>query len=31
MKIFGLYDLKEKEQCIEYGEAFEIVKFLSLV
>ena len=30
MNIYGIYDLKEKEQCIKIGTLDEIIKFLDL-
>lgn len=30
MKIYGIYDIKEKEQCIRVGTLEEIIKFLNL-
>ena len=30
MKIYGIYDIKEKEQCIRVGPLEEIIKFLNL-
>lgn len=30
MKIYGLYDEKDKEQCVRVGNAIEVVKFLSI-
>lgn len=30
MKIYGIYNLKEKEQCIRIGTLTEIIKFLDL-
>jgi len=30
MKIYGIYDLKEKEQCVRVGPLEEIKKFLNL-
>lgn len=30
MNIYGIYDIKEKEQCVRVGTLQEIVKFLSL-
>ena len=28
MNIYGIYDIKEKEQCIRVGTLIEIIKFL---
>ncbi len=30
MNIYGIYDIKEKEQCIKIGTLEEIIKFLDL-
>lgn len=30
MNIYGIYDIKEKEQCLRVGTLNEIVKFLDL-
>lgn len=30
MNIYGIYDIKEKEQCLRVGTLNEIVKFLNL-
>ena len=30
MNIYGIYDIKEKEQCIRIGTIDEIARFLSL-
>ena len=30
MNIYGIYDIKEKEQCIRVGTLEEIIKFLNL-
>ena len=30
MNIYGIYDIKEKEQCIRIGTISEIVEFLNL-
>lgn len=30
MKIYGVYNIKEKEQCMRVGTLQEIVKFLNL-
>lgn len=30
MRIYGIYNLKEKEQCIRIGTLAEIIKFLDL-
>lgn len=30
MKIYGIYDMKEKEQCVIIGTLEEIIKFLNL-
>lgn len=30
MNIYGIYDIKENEQCVRVGALQEIVKFLSL-
>lgn len=30
MKIYGIYDMKEKEQCLRIGTIKEIVNFLDL-
>jgi len=30
MNIYGIYDIKEKEQCLRIGTLTEIVKFLDL-
>ena len=30
MNIYGIYDIKENEQCVRVGTLQEIVKFLSL-
>ena len=30
MKIYGIYDIKEKEQCMRVGTLKEIIKFLDL-
>ncbi len=30
MKIYGIYDIKEKEQCMRVGTLEEITKFLNL-
>ncbi len=30
MNIYGIYDIKEKEQCLRVGTLSEIVKFLDL-
>lgn len=30
MKIYGLYNIKEKEQCLRVGTLEEIIKFLDL-
>ena len=30
MNIYGIYDIKEKEQCVRVGTLVEIVKFLNL-
>ena len=28
MNIYGIYDIKEKEQCLKVGTLIEIIKFL---
>ena len=30
MNIYGIYDIKEKEQCLRVGTLEEIIKFLDL-
>ena len=30
MKIYGIYDIKEKEQCLRVGTIEEIINFLNL-
>ncbi len=30
MKIYGIYNIKEKEQCVRVGTLKEIIKFLDL-
>lgn len=30
MKIYGIYDLKNKEQCLRIGDIREIAEFLSI-
>lgn len=30
MKIYGIYDLKNKEQCLRVGDIREIVEFLNV-
>ena len=30
MKIYGIYDLKNKEQCVLVGTIIEIIKFFNL-
>ncbi len=30
MRIYGIYDMKEKEQCVRIGTLIEIVKFLGM-
>lgn len=30
MKIYGIYNIKEKEQCLRVGTLEEIIKFLDL-
>lgn len=30
MKIYGIYNIKEKEQCLRVGTLQEIIKFLDL-
>lgn len=30
MKIYGIYNIKEKEQCLRVGTLTEIIKFLDL-
>ena len=30
MKIYGIYDLKNNEQCVRIGTLGEIIKFLSI-
>lgn len=30
MKIYGIYDLKDKEQCLRVGDIREIIEFLDL-
>lgn len=30
MKIYGIYNIKEKEQCLRVGTLAEIIKFLDL-
>lgn len=30
MKIYGIYDLKDKEQCLKVGDVKEIVEFLNV-
>lgn len=30
MNIYGIYDIKEKEQCLRVGTLIEIIKFLDI-